>query len=188
MKPFTESMKYEYNLSPADLVLDIGGYEGNWAAEINRRFNCRVLVFEPSLEHARKLFDRFGGKNPKVFVYNQAVGGRSGILNIGIQGDSTGEFAASENRQSCTVRDIGELITQVGKIAVCKINAEGAEFSILERILECGLAAMVENFQIQFHTIVPNYQARYEAICGGLDKTHNRTFYAPWCWEGWTIK
>ena len=42
-----EAKRWDITLAPDDVVFDIGGFEGNWAAEIHTRFGCEVHVFEP---------------------------------------------------------------------------------------------------------------------------------------------
>ena len=38
--------------TPDDVVFDIGGFEGNWAGDIQARFGCEVHVFEPHPDFA----------------------------------------------------------------------------------------------------------------------------------------
>src|ERR1039458_4115815 len=40
-------LRFDYDLSSAALVFDLGGFEGRWASDIFGRFCCRVHVFEP---------------------------------------------------------------------------------------------------------------------------------------------
>ena len=53
-----------------------------------------------------------------------------------------------------------------------KINIEGCEFEVLERMLEAKMLSSVKNFQIQFHDIAPDSRARMEKIQKTLSETH----------------
>ena len=41
-----ERYRYTYYLNKNSLVLDLGGYKGQWASDIYAQYNCRKLVFE----------------------------------------------------------------------------------------------------------------------------------------------
>jgi hypothetical protein len=62
MKDFQESDRYDYPLTPDSFVIDAGGYEGNWAAEINHKYRAHVLVFEPVQRPAREVAGGTPGK------------------------------------------------------------------------------------------------------------------------------
>jgi hypothetical protein len=40
-------MRLEFDPSPDGVVLDVRGYEGQWASDIFARYGCRIHVFEP---------------------------------------------------------------------------------------------------------------------------------------------
>lgn len=42
-----EVFRYDFDLNNESLVLDFGGFKGQWASDIYSRYNCRILVFEP---------------------------------------------------------------------------------------------------------------------------------------------
>lgn len=43
-----EHLRYEYDLKPDDVVIDLGAYRGEWANEIRARYGCQVLAVEPT--------------------------------------------------------------------------------------------------------------------------------------------
>jgi hypothetical protein len=51
--------QFEYALDEHSLVLDLGGYEGQWTSDIVARYGCRVHVFEPVPEFAAAIAKRF---------------------------------------------------------------------------------------------------------------------------------
>lgn len=183
MNPFTESMRYEYNLTPDDLVWDVGGYEGNFARAIATRYRCSVTCFEPVFFERVRLA-LVGLEKVRVVPY--ALSDAEGAVTMRMKGDSSGAFADSGPVVEAVTVDVAKHLPDA--LALLKLNIEGGEFAVLERILATELAARVRDIQVQFHPIVPDYQARYEAIAAGLSKTHELTYHAPWCWENWRRK
>lgn len=187
LKPFTEQLRYEYNLTPDSCVMDVGGYEGNWAFEINRKYGCHVWIFEPATRFYDKLVERFKG-NPKIVVMNAAIGAEHRIDLIRVNGDSTGLFQEEGDEEHVIVMSISGALSLCPHWSVVKLNCEGGEFEIMESVLGLNLARLADNWQMQFHNIVPNAVMRYSDIRDGLERTHQLTYDAPWCWCNYDIK
>lgn len=181
MKPFEEKLRYEYDLTPDSLVYDVGAYQGSWAREIHRKYGCRVLCFEPVFH--KKLTKNLGDLFPSVKVFPFGVGDCNALVEMGVKGDMTGAFEHGNYKVMADVRDVSEVLVDDGFIF--KLNCEGSEFSILEAVLERGLATKLRNIQVQPHAVVPNAEKRWAAIQAGLLKTHHLTFNAPWCWQNY---
>ena len=183
MKEFTESMRYDYPLTPDSVVWDVGGYEGNFAAQIYLKYRCRVRVFEPVF--TGKVINTLG--HYPIEVSPVGLGGRQRTEKMRIKGDSTGLFADSGEEIDVVIVDASALL-DADHIALLKLNCEGAEYEILERLLETGDAQRIRDIQVQFHTCAPHWQERYDAIAAGLGVTHELTYRAPFCWENWRLK
>jgi FkbM family methyltransferase len=181
MKPFTESMRYEYPLNPSSLVLDVGGFEGRFANEIHRLYGCRVWCFEPVFH--REIRSKL---HPLITLFPYGIGGKSGEVSIGVKGDSTGMWATGVDSVTAEIMDVNEVITV--PVDLMKLNCEGAEYEILEALLDGGKATMVKNIQVQFHRVVENYVERWESIRSRLLATHELTYDAPFCWENYQLK
>ncbi len=181
MKPFTEEIRYEYPLNPSSLVFDAGGFEGRFANEIHRRYGCRVWCFEPVFHEAIK--DKL---HPSIELFPFAIGGRNGTVIIGVKGDSTGMWAESDKEVEVEIVDVNEVVDE--PVDLMKLNCEGAEYEILEALLDSGKVTMVRNIQVQFHRVVSNFQERWEAIRTRLLETHELTYDAPFCWENYRLK
>src|SRR6266571_4135800 len=54
-----EEARYAYPLTPESVVFDIGGYRGEWSAEIVRRYDPHIYIFEPVPRFAGELTRRF---------------------------------------------------------------------------------------------------------------------------------
>lgn len=190
MKPFTEALRYEYDLDDNDVVIDAGCFEGRWAVAMNQRYGCEVHAFEPVPDFFHRCLVRFENF-PRVHVRHVALGDRVGLTQIGVNGDSSGMFNASASCQvevptTTLQRVLAEL--ELKEIAVLKLNVEGAEFPILEHALDNGYIGAFQNIQVQPHHVAPDAEQRWAKIIDRLSLTHDTTFAEPWCWYNFKRK
>jgi hypothetical protein len=73
-------------------------------------------------------------------------------------------------------------------VDLLKLNIEGAEYDVLDRIIELNLLPHIKNIQIQFHRFVPDCERRRNVIRNYLSKTHTCVWNYDWIWEGWKLK
>lgn len=189
MKPFTEQDRYEYPLTPESVVLDVGGYEGNYARLIAEKYGCRVIVLEPVLPFFEKCLATLAGV-PNVEVYNIGLAGERRSDTMRIKGDSTGLFADSGAPIDVELFTLKQVLGNYcgGAVELLKLNCEGSEGEILEKAIEDGSVLRCGNIQVQPHLVMPNAEKRWPAIQRALAKTHELTWCAPWCWENWRLK
>ena len=184
---YSEELRLTYGLTPDSVVLDAGGYRGDWASEINRRYGCAVRVLEPIKSFYRQIVDRFAG-NHRVQVYNFGLGAVPGTADFGIQNDSTGKFAGATERELVRIEGVEDVLREIGSdIDLVKMNIEGSEFDVVEKLLDTGLISRVKNLQVQWHPVVPNAEARWAVIQGRLPQTHHLTFDSGWVWQNWSL-
>lgn len=176
-----EYLRYKYPLMPHDLVIDIGAYNGDFAEEIHNQHGCRVTCVEPTdsifrLQH-----------KPWCKIINKAAGIEEGVARFGGMFYYTSQFETNDEWgfKDFPTFDINTLLTE--DVAVLKINAEGAEYSLMPHILESGLQKNVANFQIQFHLIAMDSEKQYSQIKKKLSETHQLSWRSPFCWENWVL-
>ena len=171
-----------------DLLLDVGGFEGNWAAEALTRYACEVVVYEPVAAYSQRLAERFR-HNERVRVVHAALGADVGTMTIAVAGSGSSLFGPKTGMQAepVEVRGVVSEFEQFSErsIGCMKINIEGGEYDVLERMAEADLLARVGTFLIQFHTNVPGHEERRKRIQGRLAETHAQTFDYPFVWECW---
>jgi FkbM family methyltransferase len=189
MIPFHESLRYEYPLTSDSLVIDAGAYEGNFSKIISEKYGCRILAFEPIKAMADLAASRLTAF-PKVQVFTLGIGGRTRTERFSHKGDMTGIASVGCTSEEVNIRDIAEVMEEFAlqDIALLKLNVEGCEFEILERILDAGFAPRFRHLQVQFHPVVPDYAARHDRIRERLSATHELQYDAPWIWTGWRLK
>lgn len=188
MKTFTEGMRYEYPFTTESVVIDAGAYEGNFSLEISRKYACRIIAFEPIALMAHVAAARLIAY-PKVNVYTLGIGGRTRTESFHHKGDMTGMNSEGCTSEEVKIRDVVEVLDEFGLTSVdlLKLNVEGMEYEVLERILDAGLAPRFKNLQVQPHAFT-GAEARWDAIKDRLSATHELEYDAPWCWTGWKLK
>lgn len=188
-----ETLRLEYDsLTENSVVLDIGGYVGEFAEKISMKYNCKVYLFEPHPEYYNICVDKFRN-NTNIIPLN------FGLSNI----TGTFKLSDSENGSSflkkglvnldlveCKVREFFEVMEELRlkHIDLIKINIEGAEYALLSHILESKKQSISDQYQIQFHDFVTNSKEKRKNIELALSKTHLRNWCYDFVWENWKIK
>lgn len=173
-----EYLRYEYDLKPDDVVIDIGAYRGDWASQIFCRHGCKVICVEPG-----PWIVGF----PIGEVINQAASDHDGTLKFGGAYYYSSEHEEPTHEYPCF--EINSLLSKYDEIALVKVNIEGGEYDLLDHVIDAGLHKRIRNLQIQFHLIEGvDVEARYWAIVGRLGETHRRSWGYNFCWENWERK
>lgn len=173
-----EYLRYKYKLAPSDIVIDIGAYRGEWASTIFHRYQCSVIMVEPG----PWIVGCTAGE-----VINKAAGTSNGMQTFG--GDHYYTSSLEPGVTQYETFDINSLLAKYEDIALVKINIEGAEYELLNHVIDAGLHQRVRNFQIQFHQIEgEDYEQWYAAIEAKLAVTHEPLWRYKFVWENWRRK
>ncbi len=179
----------KYNLDSGSIFFDIGGYKGEFTDSVFNEFNCSCYIFEPHPDQASYLDKKFS-TNEKVEVYN------FGLYHTNSKEYLTDDLSSSKitNKETglfIEFRDIYEVINDLGinKIDLMKINIEGAEYKLLDRIIDTGLINNINHLQIQFHKKdIENPEYKREKAISKLSETHNNIWSYYYVWERWSNK
>jgi FkbM family methyltransferase len=203
MKPFTESLRYDYPVADGWIVMDVGAHHGEFVLEFWREHGAHHILirsYEPVPEFyailKQRVADFPGAVNISMFTFG--LGAKTGKRKFFIKGGMTGPWADDGPAKLVDIVGIdSEMSGGVpGNIVdLIKINIEGGEYELLEAILDGGMAHQFRNFQIQFHFIPQiNPVERWKKIRERLAETHSLEYGDPsmefQCntWEGWKIK
>jgi len=123
-----KTLRLEYPLNSQSIVFDLGGYEGDFCYEINKKFNCFVYVFEPSKKYFEKCIKRFKD-NTKIKCFNFGFSSENGeyFLSDEANGSSIIRNYDSTNGEKIIIKDICVAFHEFGinNIDLMKINVEG---------------------------------------------------------------
>lgn len=170
-----EHLRYEYDLKPDDVVIDLGAYRGEWANEIRARYGCCVIAVEPT-----DSIDDY----PCEYI-KKAAWTTDGKLKFGGAYYYSSAFENPVREYECF--DVNSLLKRFDGIALLKMNVEGAEYDLLKHIYRGGLMPRIRDLQVQFHLIEGEDSImRYEVIENLLCETHSLALFEyPFCWENW---
>jgi FkbM family methyltransferase len=175
-------------LKTDDLVIDGGGYHGNWTNEILCRYGCRSILFEPVPLFAESLRRRYAS-NSRVEVCEVALANRTGYARIAFAQNSSSIFLMPSDAEMLDIAllDFCSFLRERGirELACLKLNIEGGEYDVLEQLISLNLLSMIRCLLVQFHRIEPQSEARRDLIQQALRKTHQCRFDYPFVWECW---
>jgi len=180
-------LRFNYPLTERSIVLDLGGYRGQWASDLYSRYRCPIAIFEPIASYADAIRERFR-LNRDITVHQFGLGGCTRTEKLSLSEDATSQFRSEGPVEDVNIRDAAEWIAEesVSSIDLIKINIEGGEYELLERLLETGLVQRIDNIQVQFHDLFPEAAARMDRILAELMKTHVATYQYRFVWENWS--
>ncbi len=189
-----DQLLYEADLQSNSIVLDVGAYTGEWAEVINDKYSAQIVAFEPDPRNFRQLEKRFADSDrQKCFSYG--LSGSNERLPISLEYLGSSVFNTIEGEkgvdwEDAQLRDISEVWAELSldRVDLMKINIEGGEFPLLERMIETNLLHKVGCFLIQFHEWHPGAYSRRRAIRKTLAQTHELNWDYHFIWEKWTRK
>lgn len=176
-------------LNPESIVLDLGGYRGDWTAEIVRRYDAHVMIFEPLTGFYNHLSNRFNS-NSKVRCFQFGLGTHNHSEVMHHSNDASSIFAVEGDPEQVRILEVTQFLKQhnIEQIDVLKINIEGGEYDLIDHMILNGAINKVRKLQVQFHDFVPNAITRRAAIQSGLAKTHIQKWNYYFVWEEWDLK
>jgi FkbM family methyltransferase len=181
--------RFDYELGPASFVVDLGGYEGQWASDIYARYRCKISVFEPVAAYADGIRKRFR-LNSDIEIFEFGLGGSTRSETIYIRGAGSSTFGKKADAEKIKFVDVAEWFIEknIENVDLMKINIEGGEFELLERMLDKDLVRRVRDIQVQFHNISFDATDHMEQIKERLGSTHVPGYQYKFVWENWTRK
>lgn len=183
--------RFDYPLNSDSAVIDLGGFDGQWASDVFARHLSNIHVFEAVPAYAGDIASRFKG-NPKIRVYPFAVGREDRVDFMDIAGVGSSMFRDTGHAKTTPVNvlDANTIFHLCGvtRCDLLKINIEGGEYEVLPRFIETGFISKIESIQVQFHDLGEASRTMAKSIQSDLSKTHVRTWSYEWVWENWVLK
>jgi len=182
-------------LQPNDTCVDLGANIGDITAEMVAS-GATVHAFEPDPYAYSRLSERFGGRVNVVLV-NAVAGLRNGQVQLyrtpGFADDpemlsqSSSVFEDKLNVDSTTALlvtevDVLRYLMEIGSdIAILKMDIEGAEVPILEKLLDHPVARRIALIFVETHeTRIPSLTDRTNALRRGVRFLRHPRVYLDW--------
>lgn len=173
-------------LDENSLVIDMGGYKGEWAQKIFDRYGCHIEIYEPVPEFAQEVRKRFEKYlNSKISVIECAIGSSNDRANLIMDGLAT---SIQKNELGKTQVLAVENIIANRKVDLLKMNIEGAEYEVFESLFSRGVISNISSIFVQFHPVDDMSIEKYKSIFDQLSTTHDCEFRYPFIWEKWVLK
>jgi len=182
---------HEVDIDANSIVLDAGAYTGEWAQEILDLYNPTIHAFEPDPRNYKQLEKRTQN-NSRLIPYQYGLGDKNEMVRMTLELLGSSMFADTTGKKwaEVEIRDIADTWAALAldRVQLMKINIEGAEFPLLERMIATNLLAKVDCFMIQFHEWHPGAYHRRKKIRKALSESHRLVWDYHFIWEKWVIK
>lgn len=184
-----ETFRLNYPLTENSVVFDIGGYKGDFAANIYTKFSCNIYIFEPLPEFFNLCTKRFEN-NPKIHCYNFGLSSITGEASISQEDDGSSLVKPNNDPLLIEIKELSSFLNErsISHIDLLKINIEGGEYELLPHIITSRVIDRVDFIQIQFHNFVPYAEELRDEIRMKISNTHTEQWCFPFIWESWELK
>lgn len=184
-----ETLRLSYDLKPNSIVVDLGGYKGQWSSDIFSKYCCFIHTLEPVPEHYEYIQKRFE-RNQKITPHCFGLSDETRRATVSIDQDRSSLLRQGQNCKEVLLVRADRFFEKnnLSRIDLMKINIEGAEYDLLDYLIESNLIKRIANIQVQFHDFVPDAERRMSLIHKRLQETHEIAWQYPLVWESWKIK
>jgi len=182
-----QTLRLDYDLTEESVVVDVGGFVGDWSAAIATRYHPSIHIFEPVAQYIEEIRQRFQTSS-KVTIYPYGLAEATSRTEIAIGADASSVTRkVGTDTEAIELRDAAEILGPIAErgIDLIKINIEGGEYGLLARMLETGLAARCRDIQVQFHPWIDGAVQLRVDLQRRLSATHRLTYEYPFVWENW---
>jgi FkbM family methyltransferase len=175
--------RVNYNLNNDSIVVDLGARHGHWSDLIRNRYSPKIYCFEVVPQFCNELIEK--GYN----TFCVAVSDKKEKIKLGIFESEASIFYEESNFESeaISASQIFNLIKH-NNIDLMKINVEGAEYQILEELINTKNVSKIKNLQVQFHLFDEEENNNYNNLVQKLSETHELLWRFPFVWENWVLK
>jgi len=179
----------EVDIDSESVVLDVGAFRGEWAARIWDRYEPTIHCFEPLPGAAKRTRLTFEG-NSKIHVHQFGLGREDSAQTLILNGPGSSLHGPSSTfgTREVQIRDVVGALDELGleEVDLLKVNIEGGEYDLLDRLDEADRLAPTRLVLVQFHEWHPGAYRRRQRNRRALRRTHTEVWCYPWCWELWS--
>lgn len=177
----------EFGLTEDDVAFDVGSYDGSWSQNLWDESRPTIYAFEPAprqVERSRELLR----DHDRIHVLPYGLGGADTTASLGLSAaGSSLHNTGAMGTEEVQVRDVVKVLDELGieRLSLIKLNIEGAEYDLLERMIDGAWLERTDRVLVQFHEWVPHAHRRRWNIRRALRGSHGEVWNYPWVWEYW---
>lgn len=172
-----------HDLGPSPFIVELGTHLGDGTAALRRQWpDATILTFEPIHSFYLAAAERFKN-DPYIHTFNVGLGPKAGFFQMTM--DGYGSCISVDGQEVVEIMCPDDVFAGVTNIALMEMNIEGAEYDLLDHMLDNGWTNRIRNLQVQFHDVLPDAYARMIAIRERLAETHTQTYCYDFVFENW---
>lgn len=178
-------------------VLDVGAFEGLWARQVLARADARgpsrlvLHAFEPEVGAATQLSEAMQSE-ARFKLHPFGLAGTDRVESLTLAGPGSSVFLSPTTTESfgtmeVPLRDVASVLStlSVDRIDLVKINIEGGEFELIDRLYDTGWLSRTGTLIVQFHEFAPKAHRARRRNRRQLSETHRCTWSHKWVFERW---
>lgn len=178
---FTRKVYNFFCLEDSPIIFDCGANVGLSVYYFKYLYpKSEIHAFEPDENLFNILIKNVSMNNlKKIHLYNIALGAEEGVFNMCVEGTDSGRLEhiydiADLKKVKVLVERLSKYLVKFPKIHFLKLDIEGAEFEVLNEILD--YLSNVEKIFIEYHRFV-NAEDRLPLILSSLNKIGYLVYY-----------
>jgi FkbM family methyltransferase len=167
-------------LKPGDVAIDLGAHMGDVSAKLLAT-GADVIGFDPAPDAVAQISERLG-EHPNYTFYDKAAGLEEGIVrnfrasSFGID-DTSPQDGGVDVKQIDFIAFIKDIIAQRGAVAFLKVDIEGMELDLLEKMhledlfkdIRC---VAVKTYQQKFQPLRPRFRSLRKTFSAHYAPSH----------------
>jgi FkbM family methyltransferase len=178
----------EADLDRRSIVFDVGAFVGEWSEKVSKRYGSTIYAFEPN-PLVRQALSRRLADHPNVVRLGYGLGRADHTARLTQAGPGSSIYTSDPDLHSTEVqiRDVIGVLDELGvvEIDLLKVNIEGGEYDLFDRLREADRLRAIRLVSVQFHEWHPRAYRRRRAIRRALALSHVEVWCYPWVWEYW---
>lgn len=193
----------DWDIASPVMVVEIGGFEGRWVAEMAARYRGTYHVYEPQAWAHTRIRERFINANlttrgSALVIHPYGLGPEDQDVVISGWGTDAASVLKTADwhtdhpdegrneRSVSTLRAVADELGSLGAIDVAMMNIEGYEYILLPAMIDAGLMPQIRHLMVQFHTDYPASAAEAR-IREQIAETHDLIWEWP-ALSAWSLR
>jgi FkbM family methyltransferase len=180
----------DVDIDEDSVVFDVGAFRGEWSRRVWDRYHPTIHAFEPAPGASEHMTSTFAG-HPKVTVHPFGLGRADLTVPLTLDGPGSSIYGESSGygRVEVRIRDVVPVLDELGieRIDLLKVNIEGGEYDLIDRLEAAGWLPRTRLLLIQYHEWHPNAYVRRRRNRRALRRDHHEVWCYSWCWELWRL-
>ena len=176
------------DLNQDSVIIDLGTYKGYTTKLLSTLYKSKIYTFEPMIPFY-DVATKECATHPNITVLPYGLGKGTYDFYMNMDGDGTSMFSPLDPKkaQQCKIQDFFSFLEErsIHTIDLLHINIEGAEYDLLDYILENKHQINIRYLIVQFHYKSAENDAKLARYFATLEDTHRLVYDYKYVWTKW---